>query len=112
MTQAKKIASFILAKKAEDVIILDVKKISNVCDYYVICSGQSSTQVKAIYEDAVRKSKKENIRVQHAEVDSTCRWILLDYADVILHIFSKEAREFYNLEYLWKRAKKISPPSL
>ncbi|MCF7916628.1 MAG: ribosome silencing factor [Candidatus Omnitrophica bacterium] len=100
-------AEFTLTKQADDVVILDVSKISNICDYYVICSADSETQVKAIHNEVVRKSKDEKIKVQHSEVDKTYNWILVDFSNVILHIFTKSTREFYNLEYLWRQAKKI-----
>lgn len=101
---------FALNKKAKDVVILDIKKISNICDYHVICSGDSSAQVKAIYQEIIGESKKEKIEIFYSEADNSCRWMLIDYASVIVHIFSQEAREFYNLEYLWKQAKKIKLP--
>lgn len=109
LKEARTIAEFISTKKAEDIVILDIRKISNLCDYYVICSGSSSTQIKAIHDYALRKSKEKKIKVQHSETDLTYQWVLIDYIDVMLHIFSKEARKFYNLEYLWKKAKRVDP---
>jgi ribosome-associated protein len=103
-------------KQANNPVILDVRKISNICDYYIICSGDSAAQVKAIYDYISRKSKttylpksKEKIKIQHAEVDKTYHWVLIDLSNVIVHIFTESAREFYNLEYLWRQAKKIYP---
>jgi ribosome-associated protein len=110
LTDAKKIAEFALEKQAKDVVILDVKKISTICNYYLICSGESTTQVKAIYDHIIKKSKKAKIKVQHSEVDKTYNWILIDLSNVIVHIFTETTREFYNLEYLWRQAKKILPP--
>ncbi|MCF7873733.1 MAG: ribosome silencing factor [Candidatus Omnitrophica bacterium] len=110
LSDAKKIAKFAQEKQAKDVVILDLKKISTICNYYLICSGDSTTQVKAIYDQIIRKSKKEKIQVQHSEVDKTYNWILIDFSNVIVHIFTENAREFYNLEYLWRQAKKISLP--
>ncbi len=107
--EAEKIAEFVSAKKAKDILILDLREISNICDYYVICSGDSPAQVKAIYDEANRKSKKGKIKIQHSETDMTCQWMLIDYGSTILHIFSEEARKFYDLEYLWKQAKVIRP---
>ncbi len=108
LRDTKKIAEFTLTKQANDVLILDVSKISNICDYYVICSADSTTQVKAIYDEVLRKSKEKKIKVQHSEVDKTYNWILVDFSNVILHIFTESTRKFYNLEYLWRQAKKIN----
>ncbi len=87
--------------------MLDVRKISGICDYFVICSGNSTRQVKAISADVLRKSKKDKIRVKHCEDDNEGLWILIDFFDVILHIFLDETRKLYDLEYLWSSAKKI-----
>lgn len=102
-----KIADIITAKKAKDIVILDVKKVSGICDYFVICSGDSATQVKAIYEEVRRVCKKNKIKIRSFEADQLSHWILVDFFDVILHIFLDETRKFYNLEYLWSAAKKI-----
>lgn len=78
----------------------------------MICSADSTTQVKAIHDGVVRKSKetclpagREKIKIQHSEVDKTYNWILVDFSNVILHIFTESTRKFYNLEYLWRQAK-------
>jgi len=101
------IAQFSLDKQAKDVVILDVAKISSLCDYFVICSGESAAQVKAICDNVQRASRKEKIRISFVEKDKDAHWMLVDFFDVILHIFIEQAREFYNLEYLWKEAKQI-----
>ncbi|MCF7887272.1 MAG: ribosome silencing factor [Candidatus Omnitrophica bacterium] len=108
LTDAKKIAKFALEKQAKDVVILDLKKISTICNYYLICSGENTTQVKAIYDYIIKKSRKAKIKVQHSEVDKTYNWILIDFSNLIVHIFTETTREFYNLEYLWRQAKRIS----
>ncbi|MDD3296690.1 MAG: ribosome silencing factor [Candidatus Omnitrophica bacterium] len=105
--RALKIARIVAAKQAEDVLILDVSKISSLCDYFVICSGTSARQVRAIYEEALRECKKDEVGVGHREADDDSHWALVDFFDVILHVFDSEARSFYNLEYLWKEAKKV-----
>ena len=105
--KALKIAEIITAKKARDIVILDMRKVSGICDYFVICSGDSTTQVKAIYEEARRMCKKNMIKIRSFEIDQSSHWILVDFFDVILHIFLDETRKFYNLEYLWSTAKKI-----
>jgi len=83
-----------------------MKGISNLCDYFVICSGESSKQVEAIYSHVLNQSKDIGYAVYHHSNDTESRWALVDFFDVILHIFDKEARDFYNLESLWKTAKK------
>lgn len=105
--KALKVANFTLAKKAKDVIVLDIEGVSGFCDYFIICSGESSIQVKAIYEEIVRACRKDKINVRSHQGDEGCRWILVDLFDVVVHIFLEEAREFYALEQLWKTAKKV-----
>lgn len=87
--------------------MLDVSKHSNLCDYFVICSGDSSAQVNAIFELVQENCKKENLSIHHWEKDDFLNWILVDFFDVILHIFMDDARNFYNLENLWSQTKKI-----
>ncbi|MCK4917525.1 MAG: ribosome silencing factor [Candidatus Omnitrophica bacterium] len=108
-TNALKIVEFVLEKQGEDVVVLDVSKISGICDCFVICTGTSERHVKALSIDVLRQSKKNKIRVRHWEDDKEGRWILVDFFDVILHIFLDEARELYDLESLWSSAEKIYP---
>jgi ribosome-associated protein len=105
-TLAKRIADLMISKKAHDVVILDLKKLTSAADYFVICSTDSDTQVRAV-ADAVRDGMEEsNERVWHYEGYQALKWIVLDYVDVVAHIFYKEDRSFYNLERLWGDAKK------
>jgi len=105
-TLAKRIADLMISKKAYDVVILDLKKLTSAADYFVICSTDSDTQVRAV-ADAVRDGMEEsNERVWHYEGYQALKWIVLDYVDVVAHIFYKEDRSFYNLERLWGDAKK------
>jgi ribosome-associated protein len=108
--KALDIAFFVDEKKAEDIRILDVKDKSGLCDYFVICSAASSRQVNALALDIIKEFRKSGKEAQHCEKDETFRWVLVDFVDVILHIFLDEARSFYNLEYLWADAKKIPLP--
>ena len=105
--KAVKIAEFVRGKKAKKPVILDIRSISNICDYFVICSAETNRQTKAIYNEVLKKCEEDKIKINHAESDQMFHWILVDFFDVILHIFIDEAREFYNLEYLWNRAKKV-----
>ncbi len=105
-TLAKRIAGLMISKKAHNVVILDLKKLTSAADYFVICSTDSDTQVKAV-ADAVREGMEEsNERVWHYEGYQALKWIVLDYVDVVAHIFYKEDRLFYNLERLWGDAKR------
>jgi ribosome-associated protein len=104
-TLARKIAQFALAKKASDVIIVDLRAVTPVTDFFVICSADSDTQVKAI-ADAVRSgTEKLGQDAWHDEGYSHLNWVLLDYVDVVAHVFRKEVRAYYNLERLWGDAK-------
>jgi ribosome-associated protein len=93
--------------KGEDVQLLDLREIENtVCDYFIICSGSSNTQVKAIsgsIQKVVSKSLKD--KPWHIEGEINSEWILLDYVNVVVHVFQKQIREFYDIESLWGDAK-------
>lgn len=108
--KALKIIEFIMDKKADDPVLLDLRQVSSFCDYFIVCSGSSQRQARAIYESAKRLSKKNSITIYHAEDDIDSNWLLVDYFDIVLHIFNKEARSFYNLEKIWREAKKIRLP--
>lgn len=101
----------ILDKKGEEVLILDLDKVENAfCSQFIICHALSNTQVNAIADSIEKKVKDEtNIRVHHREGMANSVWILLDYMDVLVHIFQKDYRNYYKLEELWgdARVKKI-----
>jgi ribosome-associated protein len=90
-----------LGKKAFDVKILDLRKLSAVTDFFVICSAQVDIHAKAVADSILENLEKKGIKVWHNEGYQTSRWILLDYVDVVVHIFLKETRDFYALEKLW-----------
>jgi len=99
--------------KGEDIQLLDLREIDNtVCDYFVICSGNSNTQVNAI-SGSVQKvvSKELKDKPWHIEGQNNAEWVLMDYVNVVVHIFQKHVREFYDIESLWGDAKitQISP---
>ena len=96
-----KIVDLALSKKAIELNVLDLRGLSSITDYFVICSGKSEPQVKAI-SDHIRKgtTKKPN----HIEGYENQNWVLLDYFDIIVHIFKSDEREYYNLERLWADA--------
>ncbi len=93
-------------KKADDITILDMRKIAGFTDYFVICHGTSDIQVKAISDAIEDELLKHRIKYWHREGYTNRQWILLDYIDVVCHIFNKTQREFYNLEKLWADAGK------
>jgi ribosome-associated protein len=98
---AHKAAEAAAEKKAIDIKILDISNISIISDYFIITSGNSTTQVQAICENIEKKLKEENIRFLRKEGFRKAHWVLLDYGDVVIHIFLNEKRNFYNLEDIW-----------
>lgn len=98
---ANRISELIFNKKGYNVKILDLKEIASFADYFVICSADSDTQVKAIADEIDKTLKDQGIKSWHKEGYRALNWVLLDYVDVVVHIFKKEMREFYNLEKLW-----------
>lgn len=100
--------------KAKDIVVLDLREISNaVCDFFVICSGESNTQVDGISSTVQRHTRKEiQERPWHVEGKTNSEWVLLDYIDVVAHIFYKDARSYYDLEDLWADAKQTIIPNL
>ena len=105
--KALKAAHLALDKKAEDVIILNISKLSSIADYLLICSGASDKQVQAIANSIEDGLKKNGTRPLSTEGIRDGRWALIDYGDVIAHIFLEPVREFYNLEGLWSEAPRI-----
>ena len=91
-----------LSKKATDLVVLDMRAVSGVADFFVICNGDSDLQVKAIYEAVEDRIKEEcEERPWHREGQEHRQWVLLDYVDLVVHVFSPEKRAFYDLERLW-----------
>jgi len=100
--------------KANDIVILDLREIeSAVCDFFVISSGESSTQVDGISSSLVRYTREKiNERPWRIEGQQNSEWVLIDYVSVVAHVFYKETRSFYDLEDLWADAKRIDVPNL
>ncbi|MCD5397744.1 ribosome silencing factor [candidate division NPL-UPA2 bacterium] len=92
-------------KKAENVVILDMRQVATFTDYFLICSADSAIQAQAIAQAIQKRLEKSKLSIWHLEGYEEGRWTLLDYGDVIMHIFLGEARRFYNLEGLWGDAK-------
>ncbi len=99
---ARQAAEFALEKKAGDIKILDLREISDVADFFVICTGESDTQARAISDQIeIGLKNKCDTRVWHTEGRNAGQWILLDFVDVVIHTFLPDTRAFYGLESLW-----------
>ena len=100
--------------KANDIVVLDLREIETaVCDFFVICSGESSTQVDGISSSVERRTRKElSEKLWRIEGKSQSEWILMDYINVVAHVFYKDTRTFYDLEDLWADAVRVDVPNL
>ena len=94
-------------KQAVDVTILDVSNLIVITDYFVICSGTSDRQVKTLAEEVEKAVRSVGERPVRREGDADARWVLLDYVDVVVHVFAQEEREYYDLERLWSDAPRL-----
>ena len=106
------IAALAADKKASDVLVLQMEWLTSFTDYFVICSGSSTTQVKTISDYIVETLKAKGIRPMGLEGVSNAKWVLIDFGDVVVHIFEEETRAFYELEKLWMDAPHLEVPSL
>lgn len=97
--------------KALDMNILDLREVSAFTDFFVICSGTSTRHTQAICDAVVEKLKKSGMSPAHVEGYRQAEWILVDYLNFVMHIFLERSRQFYNLERLWKNAKKTPVPN-
>lgn len=96
-----RLAHLTLSKKAADIKILDLRKLTTITDFFVICTGGSDTHVKAISDAVIEGSRRFGEKPWHREGAGSKSWVLLDYVDVVVHIFLNETRKFYALEKLW-----------
>ena len=101
-----------LAKKAEDPVLLDVRGLTSIADFFLIVSGRSHRQVTAIAEYVVKEMKNKNIKPLSVDGIKEGHWVLIDYGDVVMHIFFDSIRRFYDLEGLWGDAKRIQTPGM
>lgn len=111
MISTKKIAGLAAkaadSKNGADIVVLDVNKLTTIADYFVICSGTSTPQLRAIADEVERLLAAEGEIPIHIEGYTDANWILMDYGAVVVHIFHQETREFYSLEHLWADAKRV-----
>lgn len=94
-------------KKAEDITILDLRNITTLTDSFVICSVTNNRQARAIAQEIDEKLAKLGLKLDHIEGYPNSNWILMDYTDLVIHIFTKEIREYYDLEHLWGDAPRV-----
>tara|TARA_B100000212_G_C27363295_1_gene529213 strand:- start:75 stop:425 length:351 start_codon:yes stop_codon:yes gene_type:complete len=101
----KKIGELILDKKGDDIKILDVRELTSLTEYFVICTSDSPPKTRAITEHIKTELKKDNISPWHIEGLEKMEWVLLDYVNIVINVFNPEMREYYNIERLWSDAK-------
>ena len=94
-------------KKAYDLVALDISEIASFADYFLLCTGDSARQIQAIADEVEQRLQGLGIRPAHIEGYQNAEWILMDYIDLVVHVFSREARAYYYLERLWRDAKKL-----
>ncbi|MCF1685666.1 ribosome silencing factor [Tetragenococcus halophilus] len=92
------------AKSAQDIVVLDMREVSLLADYFMICSGRNNRQIQTIVNDIVEDAQKAQIEVKSVEGKDSAKWTLIDLGDVIVHVFNQDEREFYQLEKLWADA--------
>lgn len=113
MTQVMEAVQAAEAKKAEEISVLEMDKASGAfTDYFVICSGSNPRQIQAISDEVEERLGKSGVRPASVEGYKQADWVLLDYVDFVVHVFSPKARNFYNLERLWKSAKRYEASDL
>ncbi len=94
-------------KKAEDITVLDLRKISTLTDSFVICSVTNIRQARAIAQEIEERLARRGLKLDHMEGYPDSTWILMDYTDLVIHVFTKEARKYYDLEHLWGDAPRL-----
>lgn len=109
---AKLIVHSLEEKKAEDIRIIDISKISTIADYFIIANGTNRNQVQALADNVGEDCHKAGYTLHQTEGYNSANWILMDYSDVIVHIFSKEDRLFYDLERIWRDGVPVDKASL
>ena len=101
---ARRVVEVAADKQASNIVLLDTRKVCSFADYFVICSGDSERQISAIYDEVGHNLKREGILPHHIEGAVDSGWLLLDFGDIIVHIFAPFEREYYRLDELWSQA--------
>jgi ribosome-associated protein len=104
---ADKAAAILFAKKADDLVLLDLRGLSSLTDFYLISTCQNEAQMRAVLHNVSKALSKEGIKPLRSEYHGGVRWAVLDYGDIIIHLFEKETRSYYSLERLWADAKAV-----
>jgi ribosome-associated protein len=107
MELLKKIVSLLEEKKGEDIVVLDVSKHTNIADYFVIVTANSAVHARALTDYLIESLSKEEIYPHHVEGLENAYWVLIDFTDIIVHIFQKEWRDYYDLEWLYSTARRV-----
>ncbi len=107
LRMAKDVCQALREKKAEDISVIDIREISTLADYFVIASGSNTNQIQAMVDAVEERLYKDGHELRQVEGNRGSTWVLMDYRDIIVHIFSKEDRLFYDLERIWTDGKKI-----
>lgn len=102
-TKLERLVNYILDKKGSDIISIDIRHKTTIADFFVICSGGSELHIKAIADYIIEQSKNIELRVFGVEGLQNAKWVLIDLGEIIVHVFSKETRDYYKLEDLWKK---------
>jgi len=110
--QVKLVCHALADKKAEDIRVIEIGDISVIADYFVIANGTNPNQVSALVDSVEQELAKVEVLPKRIEGIGNSSWVLMDYGDVIIHIFSKEDRAFYDLERIWRDGKTIAPEDL
>jgi len=105
----KRVLSAMEAKKALDIVVLDISEIASFANHFVICSGDNQRQIQAIADEVQTQLRQLQLRPNHVEGYRNAEWVLLDYVDTVVHVFSKNARSYYDLERLWRDARRVEP---
>jgi ribosome-associated protein len=104
---AKKAVEAALDKQAADILMVDIRQLSSIADYFVVCSAESDRQIRAICDEIEHSLKKEGVKPHHREGSEDSGWVLLDFSGVIVHVFSAPQREFYEIEKVWSEASPV-----
>jgi len=94
-------------KKAQEIVLLDLQEVAGFTDYFLICHGSSNRQVQAISDEVDRQLSRAGLQPAHVEGYNHAEWVLMDYVDFVVHVFSEKARSFYDLERLWRTARRL-----
>ena len=105
LKEAEFISECMLDKKALNIVIIDVHNLTTLTDIFVICTSESQPQTKAIADHISRKMRSKGLRALHSEGYESLDWVLIDYVNIVIHIFSQESRDFYDMERLWADGK-------